>query len=402
VIFGEWLYAAFLIAAVAVFRVLPPRTRPWWLAACGLSFYAYYSPTFVWLMAAEIVIVYFLTRRERDSRWAYAIALAVTIGVLALFKYGGLVAGTVQDLSRAMSLGRVPDFPTLVLPLAVSFFTFEFIHYVVDARRGLLPEHRFEDFLAFMLFFPTMVAGPIKRFQDFQPQIATARADAAAVNEGGMRILIGLAKKICIADTLTPLTATLLSSAAVAAASPLELTVALVSFAAKIYMDFSGYSDIAIGSALLFGIRVPENFAWPYLRRNIAEFWRHWHMSLTSWITDYVYKPLGGNRRGLAITMLNVLIAMAVSGLWHGAQWHFVAWGLFHGILLAGFRLWEALVKKPALAAVPALAAGRLGAGMRLAGRAVGTVVTFALVTVGWGLFVMPVDRFVLMLGRFV
>jgi alginate O-acetyltransferase complex protein AlgI len=287
-----------------------------------------------------------------------------------------------------------------VLPLAVSFFTFEFIHYVVDARRGKLPEHRFEDFLAFMLFFPTMVAGPIKRFQDFQPQIACARADAGAVSAGATRIAIGLAKKICIADTVTPLTATLLSTARVAAASPLEIGISLLAFSAKIYMDFSGYSDIAIGSAQLFGIHVPENFKWPYLRRNIAQFWRHWHMSLTSWITDYVYRPLGGNRRGLAMTVVNIVVAMAVSGLWHGAQWHFLAWGLFHGALLAGFRVWEALVKKPALAAVPALGSGGLGSVLRVAGAGLGGVVTFALVTIGWGLFVMPVDRFALMIGR--
>jgi alginate O-acetyltransferase complex protein AlgI len=401
VIFGEWTYGAFLIAAAVVFRVLPARVRPWWLAACGLAFYAYYSPAFVWLLAAEIVVVFFLTRRERRSVWAYAVALTVTIGVLALYKYGGLVGRTLQDVAGGLSLGRIPDFPALVLPLAVSFFTFEFVHYVVDARRGKLPEHRFEDFLAFMLFFPTMVAGPIKRFQDFQPQIALARADAADVSAGALRITIGLAKKICIADTLTPITATLLTDAGVAGSSPLRLGIALLAFSAKIYMDFSGYSDIAIGSAMLFGIHVPENFKWPYLRRNIAEFWRHWHMSLTSWITDYVYKPLGGNRRGLALTAVNVLIAMAVSGLWHGAQWHFLVWGLFHGVLMAGYRLWEGLAKKPLLAAVPALGSGPLGTGLRVAGGLVGGVATFALVTVGWGLFVMPVDRFVSMLGRF-
>ena len=400
-IFGEWIYGAFLIAAAAIFRVLPGRARPWWLAACGLAFYAYYSPAFVWLLAGEIVIVFALTRRERRSTWAYALALAVTIGVLALYKYGALAGRTLQGVSRALSFGALPDFPTLVLPLAVSFFTFEFIHYVVDARRNKLPEHRFEDFLAFMLFFPTMVAGPIKRFQDFQPQIAEARADTAALSEGATRIAIGLAKKIVIADTMTPLTVTLLSTSRIATARPIDIGIALLAFAVKIYMDFSGYSDIAIGSALLFGIRVPENFKWPYLRRNIAEFWRHWHMSLTSWITDYVYKPLGGNRSGLARTAENAVIAMAVSGLWHGAQWHFLAWGLYHGLLLATFRIWEGLAKKPLLAAVPALGTGRLGAGIRLAGGLAGGIATFALVTLGWGLFAMPVDRFILMIGRF-
>jgi alginate O-acetyltransferase complex protein AlgI len=393
VIFGEWTYAAFLVASALVFRILPGRARPWWLAACGLGFYAYYSPAFVWLLVAEIAIVLVLLRAARRQAWAYGVALAVAIGVLAFYKYGGLAVSTLGDGLTLLDAGTLPSFPQLALPLAISFFTFEFVHYIVDARRGTLPEHGAGEFLAFMLFFPTMVAGPIKRFQDFQPQIASARADARDLSDGATRIAIGLAKKIVIADSMPALTTPLLSDAAMRAASPLEIAVALLAFAVKIYMDFSGYSDIAIGSARLFGIRVPENFAWPYLRRNIAEFWRHWHMSLTSWITDYVYKPLGGNRRGLALTAVNVVIAMAVSGLWHGAEWHFVAWGLFHGALLAGFRLWEGLVKRPMLARLPALTEGTFAS---LARRAV----TFALVTLGWGLFVMPVGRFLLMLGR--
>jgi alginate O-acetyltransferase complex protein AlgI len=332
--------------------------------------------------------------------WPYALAMTATIGVLAVYKYGALLGGTVQQLAGFLGNRTLPSFPALVLPLAISFFTFEFVHYVIDARRGLLPEHRFEDFLAFMLFFPTMVAGPIKRFQKFQPQVAAARADAGAVSDGIMRITVGLAKKIVIADTLYPMTALLRTTAGVAGARPAEIVVALLAFSAQIYMDFSGYSDIAIGSARLFGIRVPENFSWPYLRRNIAEFWRHWHMSLTSWITDYVYKPLGGNRSGLARTALNVLLAMAVSGLWHGAQWHFLVWGLYHGVLLAGFRVWERLVKAPLLARAPWLVTGSAGRVAHWVASLLGGAITFTLVTIGWGLFVMPVDRFVLMLGR--
>jgi alginate O-acetyltransferase complex protein AlgI len=400
VIFGEWTYAAFLVASALVFRILPGRARPWWLAACGLGFYAYYSPAFVWLLVAEIAIVLVLLRAARRQAWAYGVALAVAIGVLAFYKYGGLAVSTLGDGLTLLDAGTLPSFPQLALPLAISFFTFEFVHYIVDARRGTLPEHGAGEFLAFMLFFPTMVAGPIKRFQDFQPQIASARADARDLSDGATRIAIGLAKKIVIADSMPALTTPLLSDAAMRAASPLEIAVALLAFAVKIYMDFSGYSDIAIGSARLFGIRVPENFAWPYLRRNIAEFWRHWHMSLTSWITDYVYKPLGGNRRGLALTAVNVVIAMAVSGLWHGAEWHFVAWGLFHGALLAGFRLWEGLVKRPMLARLPALTEGTFASLARRAGAVAGGALTFALVTLGWGLFVMPVGRFLLMLGR--
>jgi alginate O-acetyltransferase complex protein AlgI len=400
VIFGEWIYGVFLVVAAVVFRFLPERARPWWLAVCGLAFYAYYSPAFVWLLAIEIAVVFALVKGVRRSAWAFGGALAVTIGVLVAYKYSGLLASTLAGAASVLRAGRLPTFPQLALPLAISFFTFEFVHYVVDARKGTLPAHRLEDFLAFMLFFPTMVAGPIKRFQDFQPQLARAKADAGDVSDGLTRIVVGLAKKIVIADTIAPLTAPLLTGAALGEASRAQILIALLAFAVKIYMDFSGYSDIAIGSARLFGIHVPENFAWPYLRRNVAQFWRHWHMSLTSWITDYVYKPLGGNRRGLALTALNVVLAMAVSGLWHGAQWHFLAWGLYHGVLLALFRLWDGGIKAPLLARVPALAEGPAARAFTRAGAVAGGAVTFALVTLGWGLFVMPVERFVTMLGR--
>ncbi len=399
-IFGEWVYGVFLIASAVSFRFLPTRIRPWWLAACGFGFYAYYSPAFLLLLAVEIGVVFALVKGVRRSTWVFAGALGVTIGVLVVYKYGHLLGATLASMAASLHAGPVPDFPRLVLPLAISFFTFEFVHYVVDARKGTLPEHGLGEFLAFALFFPTMVAGPIKRFQDFQPQIATSSARAADINDGVTRIVVGLAKKIVIADTLTPLTTALLSDAGVREASPAQLVVALIAFAFKIYMDFSGYSDIAIGSARLFGIHVPENFSWPYLRRNIAQFWRHWHMSLTSWITDYVYKPLGGNRRGLALTAVNAIAAMAVSGLWHGAQWHFLVWGLYHGILLALFRVWDTLMRGPLLERMPVLRDGPFARAAGRVGALASWAATFALVTVGWGLFVMPVGRFATMLGR--
>ena len=400
-IFGEWIYGAFLIAVTLVFRFLPPKARTWWLSACGLAFYAYYSQAFLWLIIAEILIVLVLVREMRRYAWTFGVALAVTLGVLVVYKYGSLLARTFGVAAGALHGPAVPDFPRLVLPLAISFFTFEFVHYIVDARAGRLPEHTPADFFAFALFFPTMVAGPIKRFQKFYPQVACARSGAQDVNDGITRITIGLAKKLCIADTVTPLTLPLLTTAGMRAATNTELVWALLAFAVKIYMDFSGYSDIAIGSARLFGIHVPENFNWPYVRANIAQFWRHWHMSLTSWITDYVYIPLGGNRKGLAPTALNSVIAMAVSGMWHGAQWHFLVWGLYHGVLLAIYRFWAVLVKTPLRERYAWLASGPASVALRGAGGALGIVVTFALVTVGWGLFVMPVDRFAEMIGRF-
>ena len=399
-IFGTWVYGVFLIAVTIVFRLLPPKVRPWWIALCGFAFYAYYSQAFLWLLAAEIVLVFVLVREQRRHAWAYGVALTLTIGALVVFKYAHLAALTAGTVASSLHVGQLPTFPQLVLPLAISFFTFEFVHYIVDARAGKLPEHTPADFFAFMLFFPTMIAGPIKRFQRFQPQIGKAKAHAQDVNDGATRIVVGLAKKLVIADTVVPLTRSLYSTAGTAAASRGTLLIALLAFSVQIYMDFSGYSDIAIGSARLFGIHVPENFSWPYLRTSIAQFWRHWHMSLTSWITDYVYIPLGGNRKGLVLTAVNSIVAMAVSGLWHGAEWHFLVWGLYNGLLLAGYRYYVVLVKQPLAARAPALTRGGTGRSLRVAGGVVGALATFALVTVGWGLFVMPVDRFAAMIGR--
>jgi alginate O-acetyltransferase complex protein AlgI len=401
VIFGEWIYAAFLVVAALAYRLLPPFARAWWLAACGLAFYAYYSPAFVWLIVAETLVVLALVKRARREVWAYGAALVLAVGVLVAFKYGALISTTAGDALAAVGAGTLPTFPQLVLPLAISFFTFEFVHYIVDARAGRVPEHTAAEFFAFMLFFPTMVAGPIKRFQGFKPQIAAAKASAQDVSDGATRIATGLAKKVCIADTVAPLVDPLLSGEAMRGATEVQLLIALLAFSVKIYMDFSGYSDIAIGSARLFGIHVPENFRWPYGRANVARFWRHWHMSLTSWITDYVYIPLGGNRRGLVRAATNSVAAMAVSGIWHGAQWHFLAWGLYHGVLLAGHRFWTALVKEPLLARAPWLREGPVARPLGIAGTGAGAVLTFGLVTLGWGLFVMPVERFVEMLGRF-
>jgi len=400
VIFGTWVYGVFLVAVTVVFRLLPPKVRPWWIALCGFAFYAYYSQAFLWLLAAEIVLVFVLVREQRRHAWAYGVALTLTIGALVVFKYAHLAALTAGTVASSLHVGRLPTFPQLVLPLAISFFTFEFVHYIVDARAGKLPEHTPADFFAFMLFFPTMIAGPIKRFQRFKPQIGTARADAQDVNDGATRIVVGLAKKLIIADTVAPLTRPLYSGAGMAAANRGTLLIALLAFSVQIYMDFSGYSDIAIGSARLFGIHVPENFSWPYLRTSIAQFWRHWHMSLTSWITDYVYIPLGGNRKGLVLTAVNSIVAMAVSGLWHGAEWHFLVWGLYNGLLLAGYRYYVVLVKQPLTARVPALTQGGTGRSLRVAGGIAGGLATFTLVTFGWGLFVMPVGRFAAMLGR--
>jgi alginate O-acetyltransferase complex protein AlgI len=402
VIFGEALYFIALATTVAVFRFAPRKLRPWLIFVAGLAFYAYYAGRFWLLILGEALLVYLLgraMRRPRVALPAFALGLAGTVGALAYFKYSRLL-GPILGQALGSHAGSLPTFQDIAVPLAISFFTFEFIHYVVDIRRGTIERHSVGDFLAFAMFAPTMVAGPIKRFQQFSPQVGSARASATDVSAGITRIVTGLAKKIVLADSLALWLNPLGSNGALDQASKFQIVSALVAYSLHIYFDFSGYSDIAIGSARLFGISVPENFAWPYLRSSIQSFWRHWHMSLTRWVTDYVYIPLGGNRRGLVLTCINLMLAFTIVGIWHGAAWHFAAWGAFNGLLLVLHRLWTELGRKPLLAALPALSTGATGRLVHYTGSAAGGLLTFSLVTLGWGLFVMPYDQFLHMLGR--
>lgn len=226
------------------------------------------------------------------------------------------------------------------LPLGISFFTFEFIHYAVDRYKGRAERGSLGEYLAFIFFFPTMVAGPIKRFQDFAPCLREpSRHWQTDWNRGVTRILVGLVKKFAFADLLTSLTDHL-NRHDIAQAGRATLLLWLFAYGWKIFFDFSGYSDIAIGSGRLFGLNVPENFDWPYFRTSIVDFWRHWHISLYRWLVDYVFIPLGGSRGTLPFVCRNVFIVMLVSGVWHGAGANFVVWGAWHGVLLVTNRLW--------------------------------------------------------------
>ncbi|MGE3724756.1 MAG: MBOAT family protein [Candidatus Sericytochromatia bacterium] len=391
-IFNEALYGVFLLLSVLGFFAVPLVWRGGWLALTGFVFYAWYGGPFVWLFLIEAAVVYFAIRRFRQDKRIFALLLLVTVSLLVGFKYRNLLLGSWFELRHLATGSSIPTLERFVFPLAISFFSFEFIHYLVDVYKGKIGPHRFRDYLAFILFFPTMVAGPIKRFQDFVPKLSTARFDWEHLRIGLLRICIGLGKKMIIADSLDLWIQPLMSENAANAASGLTLWIALLAYSLKIYTDFSGYSDIAIGSARLFGIVVPENFNWPYLRRNIAEFWRHWHISLSSWITDYVYISLGGSRVKFPRLLLNLVLAMGVSGIWHGAEWHFLVWGLYHGAMLAIHRVFKDKIA-PRLPWLEQL---------RWATTPLFTLLTFVLVTLGWGLFIMPVGRFMGLLPKLV
>lgn len=391
-IFSTWLYGFFLAGTLAVYWTLPARVRPLWLIAAGLAFYAQYFPPHLPLIVGLTVVVYGIARAAVATasaprrRTLSAAGIAGAIAVLAYYKYSGWIVQTLASAGVVVPENVVALVPDRA-PLAISFFVFEYVHYLVEVRRGTVAPGRLRDFSLFILFFPTLVCGPIKRFDAFGEQLAhpTAppHADVAAALE---RIVWGLAKKILVADPigrvldvvwLAPLTW-----------SRPTLWVAMYAYAIQILFDFSGYTDIAIGSARLFGFRIPENFDYPYFQTNLIRFWRSWHISLTSWIADYVYVPLGGNRRGALRTHANRLVAMALCGLWHGAAGHFVWWGVYHGI---GLNLCHLL--RPGRRTPP-----RFGA----AGRALATVATFHYVCFGWLLFRLDTVTAVAVFGRLV
>jgi len=392
-IFNELLYPLFLLFSVPVFFLIPLSWRAGWLFLTGVVFYGYYADFFLLLFGLEALLIFWLMRRFQSRKEAMVLAIVLSVLILGYFKYRNMALLSWHHLSQGWApSGSLPELQHLILPLAISFFTFEFIHYAVDHHKGSLPKHTLLDFMAFIMFFPTLIAGPIKRFQDFMPQLRSARFSWDDLQQGSLRILIGSAKKIIVADSMDFWIQPLQSQDGILQADPGTLWIALLAYSLKIYLDFSGYSDIAIGSARLFGLKVPENFNFPYLRGNIALFWRNWHISLTDWITTYVFIPLGGSRTHYAGVVRNLLIAMAVSGLWHGAAWHFVCWGLYHGVLLSLHRLYRERLK-PRLKWLEALP--RLYQVMC-------TLLTFVLVTVGWGLFIMPLSRFVTLLPKLV
>ena len=303
-----------------------------------------------------------------------------SVVLLGIFKYWNFFTGLIY-----FHHNNPLRWHSAFLPLGISFFTFEFYHYAYDRRSNLTEAGTLGEYLAFILFFPTMVAGPIKRFQDFLPKLRREPANWDGDWERGIsRILTGLVKKFAVADFLTAWT-NHLNAHDVALADRWVLVLWALAYGIKIYADFSGYSDIAIGSARLFGIKVPENFNWPYGRRNIQQFWQNWHISLTRWLIDYVYIPLGGSRVTVPRIYANVIIVMLISGLWHGAGINFVVWGLWHGLLLAGHRAWRQFRPIPSQHFL-AVAGSR--------------VLTFVLVNAGWPFFCMNFSSAILFYRR--
>ena len=310
------------------------------LVVASILFYLWASPLVLPILIVSTLVDYFISKKlntEAGKRWLF-IGIFLNVGMLCYFKYANFLVDQTNALLSA--IGQ-PGFKwrDVVLPAGISFFTFEKISYLIDVRRKLVkPARSFNELFLFVAFFPHLIAGPILRYHEIEGQIRSREHSQKMFFAGWTRLFIGLGKKILIADELGR-SADLLFNLNQADLPANYLWLAVTLYALQLYFDFSGYSDMAIGLALMFGFTFPENFNNPYASKSITEFWKRWHISLTAWMREYLYIPLGGNRNGSLATYRNLVIVFFISGLWHGASWTFVIWGLYHGLFLVVERL---------------------------------------------------------------
>lgn len=320
----------FLPIVLGGYYLLPKReAKNLWLIAASLLFYAFSGLWYVLLLLFSVFCNYLAGLFVSGRKGVLYVAVAVNLGVLGVFKYLTFMVRTVNQLP-----GVAIAVPSIVLPVGISFFTFQGLSYVIDVYRNeRLKSTRFRDVLLYIALFPQLVAGPIVRYEDVADEIKSRRHTLEQLANGLRRFIIGLSKKLMIADVCGSVV-TLIYNAESSALDSRTAWLAAVCYLIQIYFDFSGYSDMAIGLGLCFGFHFKENFNYPYISASIQEFWRRWHISLSTWFREYLYIPLGGNRKGKAKTYRNKLMVFFCTGLWHGANWTFIIWGLWHGFFI--------------------------------------------------------------------
>jgi D-alanyl-lipoteichoic acid acyltransferase DltB (MBOAT superfamily) len=345
-VFNSLTFLAFF-AVVLIVHQLP---LSWTLKKVNLLlasylFYAAWNPPFVLLLFISACADYFLARKMARlesliaRRSLLAVSLTLNLGLLGFFKYGNFIRGNFAAFAGTIGIHYNPPPLDIILPLGISFYTFETVSYLIDVyRRRIEPWKSFLDYALFLTFFPHLVAGPIVRARDFLPQCAQPRkASATQFEWGTFMMAVGLFEKVLLADAILAPVADR-TYTAVQQAGFVDAWVGTLAFAGQIFFDFAGYSTCGIGAALCLGFVLNDNFRYPYAAVGFRDFWQRWHVSLSSWLRDYLYIPLGGNREGAVRTQANLMFTMLVGGLWHGASWRFVAWGALHGLYLVGER----------------------------------------------------------------
>ena len=383
--FNSLAFVIFYPTLLLLYFLLPKRARLPLLLVASYFFYMYYQPSLIVLILATTVISWLAalgiekSKKTALRRALLAITLIVCLDVLFFYKYFDFLMGSVVGLIRFFGGNASPITLSLVLPVGISFYTFQTLSYVIDVYRGRIAhEKNFFYYALFVSFFPQLVAGPIERPENLLPQLKEQHTFTKEnALQGAKHMLVGYFKKICVADLIAE-TVNLVYNAPEDAA-PLGILIATALFAVQIYCDFSGYTDIAIGISRIMGIRLMQNFDHPYRARTIKEFWARWHISLSSWFKDYLYIPLGGSRCKKWRHMLNLMIVFAVSGLWHGANFTFLVWGILHG----AYQVIGNLTKAPRAALRRRLGIAEEGLPLRI----VQTAVTSLLVGFAWLFF---------------
>jgi alginate O-acetyltransferase complex protein AlgI len=378
-------YLFFFLAVFTVYWLSPWRwVRVWLLLGASFYFYERWNRWLACLVLATSLMDYLVARgmdateRQPLRRLLLVLSLIVNLGLLVYFKYANFFLDSLRDSLRAAGVQTWSGSLEVILPVGISFYTFEAINYTVDVyRRRIRAERDVANFMLFILFFPHLVAGPIVRAKDFLPQVRRRkRWDWARIHLGTQFLLMGLFKKMAIADQMAQFADPIFADPSGFRSSAVWMGV--LAYAVQIYCDFSGYTDLAIGSAHLLGYRLAQNFNMPYLAVNVSDFWRRWHISLSSWLRDYLFIPLGGSRGTNWQTCRNLFLTMALGGLWHGANWTFVVWGCLHGtynVVHRGFKAYCG--DRPRLESILVTVPGTIARGG----------VTFLAVLAGWVVF---------------
>ena len=377
----------FLIGTLTIYYIVPKWAKNFVLFASSLIFYAWGEPSYIVIMLISTlidycagIVIWKFGKKKAIRLTCLIVSIVMNLTLLGLFKYSGFVAENINaiagenvlDISKAFFLG-IGDLPLNTLPIGISFFTFQSMSYTIDMYRGEIEVQKNPiNFGAFVTMFPQLVAGPIVRYSDISKEIDRRTVDIDKLYDGILRFVTGMGKKVLIANSIGAMWDTVLEDVqAGSAVSVSSAWLGIIAYTLQIYFDFSGYSDMAIGLGKMLGFTFPENFNYPYLSKSISEFWRRWHITLGAWFRSYVYIPLGGNRKGLGRTVMNLGIVWLLTGIWHGADWTFIIWGVLYGVVIIAERLF-------------------LGKLLEKLPTAIQWLYTMLLVMFGWVLFASP------------
>ena len=387
-LFSSFAYFAFLAIVVIVFYLLPAVDRKIWLLISSYFFYACWNPAYLIILVfctlSSYICAILLEKKEKYKKCIIAVCIIINIGILIFFKYSNFLITNVNNIFDFMAINKQVNLLDIVLPVGISFYIFQAIGYLIDVYRGKIKvEYNIIQYALFISFFPQISSGPIERANNMLPQYENIKFHRIGYSGFVERfeksislIMWGFFQKLVIADRIAIIVDSVFDN--YMSYSSLDIIFATVLYGVQIYCDFDGYTNIARGSAVLFGIELMPNFRQPYLALNIKEFWARWHRSLTTWFTDYLYITLGGNRKGKIRKYINIFIVFAVSGLWHGASWHFMIWGAMHGVYLVIYNILNTKKKQEQQKKV------------KFCSRLLRIMATFALVDFAWFFFRVP------------